>query len=91
MTAFVAVAEHGSFAGAAKIMFVDPSTVSKLVRRLEKELGATLLKRSTRRVTVTSQGVPALVVARKLLAQAHALQAAVSMEALESSADSDVA
>jgi DNA-binding transcriptional LysR family regulator len=76
VAAFVAVAETGSFVNASKVMFVDASTVSKLVGRLEKEVGAKLLRRSTRCVTVTPPGEGALVVARRLLREALALQAA---------------
>lgn len=54
--AYVAVAEQGSFVGAASILGVSSSYVSKLVTRLEQRLGARLIQRTTRRHTLTSQG-----------------------------------
>ena len=76
VAAFVAVADNGSFVNASKVLYVDASTVSKLVGRLEKDLGAKLLHRSTRRVTVTANGAGALVAARRLLDDARALRTA---------------
>ena len=77
VAAFIAVAETGSFAGAARTLFIDASTASKLVKILENELGASLLRRSTRQVALTERGAAALGASRDLLAQASALQAAV--------------
>ena len=52
---------------------MDPSTVSKLVRRLEMDLGHSLLERTTRSVTLTPQGAAVLVVARRLMAEVQVL------------------
>lgn len=54
--AFVRVAQAGSFRGAASRMGVSPSAVSKAVARLEAEVGATLLARTTRSVRLTPEG-----------------------------------
>jgi DNA-binding transcriptional LysR family regulator len=54
---FLAVAQHASFAAAAREHELDPSAVSRAVAALEKELGIRLLQRSTRRVTLTEAGV----------------------------------
>ncbi|MFN2539379.1 MAG: LysR family transcriptional regulator [Mycobacteriales bacterium] len=80
VSAFVEVADGGSFRQAADRMFLDASTVSKLVRRLEDELGHELLHRSTRRVALTARGIATLDVARRLLDDAHALRAAAASE-----------
>jgi DNA-binding transcriptional LysR family regulator len=54
--AFVRVVEKKSFSAAAKDLRVSASVVSKLVGSLEKELGAQLLRRSTRRLALTEIG-----------------------------------
>jgi DNA-binding transcriptional LysR family regulator len=53
---FVAVAEHGSFSRAAAQLGVAKSTASDRVRALEAALDATLLQRSTRRLSLTDAG-----------------------------------
>ncbi len=54
--AFVAVVAEGSFVGAAARLGVSGPYVSKLVSRLEDRLGARLLHRSTRSLTLTEAG-----------------------------------
>ena len=53
---FSKVAETGSFTKAASAFAVPPSSLSRRVADLEKSLGATLLKRSTRAVKLTEVG-----------------------------------
>ncbi|MFT6956996.1 MAG: DNA-binding transcriptional LysR family regulator [Halieaceae bacterium] len=53
---FSKVVETGSFTKAAKCFSVPPSSLSRRVADLEKSLGASLLKRSTRVVKVTEIG-----------------------------------
>jgi DNA-binding transcriptional LysR family regulator len=53
---FVQVVETGSFTNAAAVFSVPPSSLSRRIANLEKSLGATLLKRSTRVVTLTEIG-----------------------------------
>lgn len=53
---FVKVVEHGSFSKAAELFSVPPSSLSRRVADLEKSLGATLLKRTTRAVSLTEIG-----------------------------------
>lgn len=53
---FSKVAETGSFTKAASAFAVPPSSLSRRVADLEKSLGATLLKRSTRVVKLTEVG-----------------------------------
>lgn len=52
----VAVQRHGSFAGAARALDLDPSAVSHRIRALESELHLPLFERSTRSVTPTRAG-----------------------------------
>lgn len=51
-----AVHRHGSFAGAARALDIDPSAVSHRMRALEAELGLTLFERTTRKVLPTRAG-----------------------------------
>jgi DNA-binding transcriptional LysR family regulator len=53
---FSKVVETGSFTKAARVFSVPPSSLSRRVADLERSLGATLLKRSTRVVKVTEIG-----------------------------------
>ena len=50
------VAQRGSFAAAAKERAIDPSSVSRVIARLEEELGLRLFQRSTRRLALTEAG-----------------------------------
>lgn len=56
MLAFVRTVECHGFTPAARDLGVTPSAVSKLVTRLERRLGVRLLHRSTRRLSLTSEG-----------------------------------
>lgn len=53
---FVKVVEKGSFSKAAELFSVPPSSLSRRVADLEQSLGATLLKRTTRAVSLTEIG-----------------------------------
>ena len=66
---FDAVARHGSFTKAARRLHVAQPAVSAQIRRLEAELGTTLLERTTRRVALTHAGELFLARARQALSQ----------------------
>src|SRR5438445_2023909 len=53
---FVSVAQLGSFTGAARALSMPVSTVSRRIADLERQLGVTLLQRTTRKLTLTTQG-----------------------------------
>ena len=71
---FVAVAENGSFAAAARKLGITKSAVSKRVGGLEAHLGAQLFHRSTRSISLTEAGEIYL---------AHAIQALGSAQEAE--------
>lgn len=50
------IARTGSFAGAARSLDLDPSAVSRTVASVERQLGARLFQRTTRRVAPTEAG-----------------------------------
>ena len=56
MQVFQRVVESGSFSEAARLLLMTPSTVSKLIGRIEARLGVRLLERSTRRLSLTAEG-----------------------------------
>tara|TARA_R110002020_G_scaffold50791_1_gene143654 strand:- start:22424 stop:23320 length:897 start_codon:yes stop_codon:yes gene_type:complete len=53
---FLRVVESGSFSEAARLTGATPSTVSKLIGRIEARLGVRLIERSTRRLSLTEEG-----------------------------------
>lgn len=53
---FIRVVEQGSFVRVAETLSVAPSTVTYAVAQLEREVGARLLHRTTRRVSLTEEG-----------------------------------
>lgn len=56
METFIAVAKQKSFTGGAKVLGISTKLASKYVAQLESKLGAQLLNRTTRSVTVTELG-----------------------------------
>jgi DNA-binding transcriptional LysR family regulator len=56
MQVFMRVVEAGSFSEAARLLRMNPSTISKLISRIEARLGVRLLERSSRRLSMTSEG-----------------------------------
>jgi DNA-binding transcriptional LysR family regulator len=69
-----AVARHRHFTRAASELHVAQSALSHQIRRLEAELGAELLARTTRSVELTEAGELAVARARGALAEADALR-----------------
>ena len=75
--AFAAVADARSFTQGARKLGVSAGQASKLVARLENRLGARLLNRTTRDVSLTDTGQAYLERARELLAGFDALESSV--------------
>lgn len=74
---FVAVVETGSFARAAARIGTSSGQASKLVARLEADLGVRLLHRTTRALSTTEAGQAYFEGLRDILAEFEALDAAV--------------
>jgi len=70
MAIFQTVAELGSFRQAAKKLHLSPSVISHHISRLEEELGAPLLYRSTRRMSLTDAGIALLAASQRMTAAA---------------------
>lgn len=77
LEAFVAVATELHFGRAAEKLGIGQPTLSDLIRRLERELGAPLLTRTTRKVAVTGAGEELLGRAKVILDEVAAAAAAV--------------
>lgn len=56
MQVFLRVVDTGSFSEAARMLMMTPSTVSKLIARIEARIGVRLIERSTRRLSLTAEG-----------------------------------
>lgn len=77
---FTAVCQHGSLHAAAAVVHVAQPSLSRQIRRLEKDLGFALFDRSSRGLTLTAAGRAFLPVARDLLARD--VQASATAEAI---------
>lgn len=64
---FVAIAETGSFARAARAVYRTPSAVSMQIRKLEDTLGRQVFARDGRSVRLTPEGEALLGYARRML------------------------
>ena len=69
-----AVARHRHFTRAAEELHVAQSALSAQVRKLERELGVELLRRTTRSVELTEAGEIAVEHARSALAEADSIR-----------------
>ncbi len=67
LAVFAAVIDLGSFSAAGRAFALTPSAVSRIVDRIEARLGARLLLRSTRALTLTAEGRVYLQAARRIL------------------------
>src|SRR5580698_1256812 len=80
MQAFTTVADLKGFAPAARKLGLSPSGVTRLIAALEDRLGARLLQRTTRSVTLTDAGARYLERARRILADVEEAEIAAEGE-----------
>lgn len=64
---FLRVSEEASFSAAARSLNLDPSTISKVVQRLENRLGVRLFHRTSRVLKLTQEGEHFLAAAQKVM------------------------
>ena len=81
LRALVEFAQAGSIAGAADRLFRTPSAITRQLQRLEAELGAELLDRSTKPPRLNSLGSRVLERARDMLQRTEALRSLASPDA----------
>lgn len=67
LEAVLALAEYGSFVAAAARLRLSQPALTRMVKRLEAELGVRLFDRSTRRVQITAPGREFAAVAERML------------------------
>lgn len=80
MRAFVSVADLEGFAPAARKLGLSASAVTRLIASLEEHLGARLLQRTTRSVTLTDVGARYLERARRILGDVEEAEGSVQAE-----------
>lgn len=78
MRTFIQVVDAGTFTRAADMMNLPKSTVTRMVQALEKEVGAKLLHRTTRQLSVTEEGAVYYEGAMRLLDQLGQLDQSVA-------------
>ncbi|OAJ61653.1 LysR family transcriptional regulator [Paraburkholderia ginsengiterrae] len=75
---FVAAIDGGSFTAAAETLAVTGSAVGKSISRLEARLGVQLLHRTTRRISLTTEGEAYLGSCRRILEELDQTEAFLS-------------
>ena len=74
---FVMAAERLNISAAGRELGLAPAVASTRLAKLETELGVELLRRTTRKVSLSLEGADFLPYAREILAQSEAAQAAL--------------
>jgi DNA-binding transcriptional LysR family regulator len=80
MATFVRIVETGSLSAAARALRRSIPGISRQLSRLEHELGATLVKRSTRRLQITEIGQSWYAHCVRILSEVDAARASVNTE-----------
>ncbi len=82
---FLRVSEEESFSAAARSLDLDPSTISKVIQRLENRLGVRLFHRTSRVLQLTQEGEQFLAAAQKVMQALEEAEASVSPAVTEAS------
>nr|WP_321239265.1 LysR family transcriptional regulator [uncultured Tolumonas sp.] len=83
MQAFVAVVDSGSFVSAAEMLDTSTAAISRQVSGLESHLGARLLNRTTRRISLTESGHEYYSRAQSILSDLAEAEAIVGQQAIQ--------
>lgn len=83
MEVYVSVVEHGSLAGAAGQLRASSAAISRQLTMLERRLGARLLHRTTRRISLSQAGQNFYARARQVLADVQEAEAAVGLDSVQ--------
>jgi DNA-binding transcriptional LysR family regulator len=75
---FRLVVDAGSFSAAGRLLHLAPSSVARVIDRIEARLGVRLLLRTTRSLTVTPEGATYLSAARRILADLQETEQAIA-------------
>lgn len=79
LAVFLAVAENGSFSGAAQALHLSQPSVSQAVKNLENQVGSELFVRSLRGVSLTDLGASFLPMAHELITCARRVEENVAL------------
>jgi DNA-binding transcriptional LysR family regulator len=75
---FVLLARHKNLSAVARELDITPPAATRRLAQLEQRLGVRLANRSTRNISLTSEGELLLAHARQILADIHAMEDVVS-------------
>lgn len=75
---YIQVVEQGSFTRAADILQIHRPTVSKAIQQIEDDLGVKLIHRTTRKLSVTTEGEEFYYRARLVLTEVNDMMASFS-------------
>lgn len=70
----IAVVNYGSISEGAKQLFISQPSLSNAIKELEKELGIEIFNRTSRGITLSSDGTEFLSYARQVVEQANLLE-----------------
>jgi DNA-binding transcriptional LysR family regulator len=79
---FQEIVKQGSLSAAARELGVTPAAVSKRLAKIEESLGVPLVRRTTRRLSLTDEGELFLVNARRILTELEEMEQQVAQNRL---------
>lgn len=80
---FLRVTEKASFSAAARSLDCDPSTISKIIQRLENRLSVRLFNRTSRALALTQDGMKLLEAAQRVVEALEEVEHAVGKGTVE--------
>lgn len=80
MRVFVQAAEHGSLSAAGRVLGMSPAMATKHMYALEARLGVKMLRRTTRKLSLTDAGTDYLEACRRILQELDEADAEVTIQ-----------